>query len=331
MAATACYGLHPANAETVNYIIQRAEVYSTLGVVAALLCFVAWPRQRKWGWYLIPAVAADLSKAPALIFPFILLVYVWLFEEGPLRQRLRATLPAFLATAAGAILTARMTPPTFQGGATSDSLYRLTQPWVVLHYFKTFFLPTGLSADTDWTYLDPFSAQAIAGYLFVIALLAAAFYTARRRETAPIAFGLFWFSLALLPTSLMPLAEVTNDHRMFFPFVGLALAVFWTLRLATQARIRSVLPRPVLLRAALVVVLAAEAAGTHARNQVWHTEESLWQDVAAKSPRNARGLMNYGITFANRGDHLTALSYLERARDYSFLEVSNPAAKAGGF
>ena len=41
--AAACYGLHPANAETVNYIIQRADLYSTLGVVASLLWFVALP------------------------------------------------------------------------------------------------------------------------------------------------------------------------------------------------------------------------------------------------------------------------------------------------
>jgi len=312
LAATACYGLHPANAETVNYIIQRADLYSTLGVVASLLCFMAWPRQRRWGWYLIPAVAADLSKAPALIFPLILLAYVWLFEE----KRWRSTIPAFVVTAAAAILTAKMTPPTFQAGAASDSLYRITQPWVALHYFKSFFLPTGLSADTDWTYVQLFSPQAIAGYLFVIALLAAAFYTARRRETRPIAFGIFWFFLALLPTSLMPLAEVTNDHRMFFPFVGLALAVFWTVHLATQARM------PVLLKTGLIiVVLAAEAAGTHARNQVWRTEESLWQDVTAKSPRNARGLMNYGITFMPR-DYASALIYLVRA------EALNPGYHA---
>ena len=328
LAATACYGLHPANAETLNYIVQRAEVYSTLGVIASLLCFIAWPQHRKYGWYLIPALAADLSKAPALIFPLILLAYVWLFED----KRWRSTLPAFLVTTAAAILTAKMTPATFQGGATSDSLYRLTQPWVALHYFKSFFLPTGLSADTDWTYLDPFSLEAIAGYLFVIALLAAAVYTARRRETRAIAFGLFWFFLALLPTSLMPLAEVTNDHRMFFPFVGLSLAVFAAVHLAlSEPRPRPSEPRPLgsglyPVLFTLAIVFAAEAAGTHARNQVWHSEESLWQDVAAKSPRNARGLMNYGITFANRGDHLTALSYLERAQalmpDYSFLEMN---------
>ena len=35
------YGLHPANAETVNYIIQRGDVYATLGVVAGLLFYIA--------------------------------------------------------------------------------------------------------------------------------------------------------------------------------------------------------------------------------------------------------------------------------------------------
>src|SRR6185369_1895576 len=82
LLAAACYGLHPANAETVNYIIQRGDLYATLGVVASLLCFAALPGQRKWGWYLIPAVLAYLSKAPALIYPLLLLAYVFLFEEA---------------------------------------------------------------------------------------------------------------------------------------------------------------------------------------------------------------------------------------------------------
>ena len=322
--ATACYGLHPANAETINYIIQRGDVYNTLGTVATLLWFAARPEQRKRGWYLIPALVASFAKAPALIFPLILLAYVWLFEEGSLGSRLRATLPAFVAAAVAAIITARMTPPVFQGGAASPDLYRLTQPWVALHYFKSFFLPTELSADTDWTYLQPFSLQAIAGYLFVIGLVAAAFYTARRRETRPIAFGIVWFFLALAPTSLMPLSEVTNDHRMFFPFVGLTLAIFWSLRLATQARIRLRTDKlPVLLWAALIiVVLAAEAAGTRQRNLVWRTEDSLWLDVARKSPQNPRGLMNCGASLVASGKYAEALPYLERAKDLQPANVS---------
>ena len=323
LAATACFGLHPAIAETVNYVIQRADLYSTLGVVASLLCFIAWPARRKQCWYLLPALAACLSKAPALIFPFIFLAYVWIFEE----KRWRSTIPAFIAGAAAAILTVKMTPPSFQAGAASDSLYRLTQPWIALHYFRSFFLPTQLSADTDWTYIDPTGGQAFAGYVFVIALLAAAYFAARRKETRPIAFGLLWFLLALAPTSLMPLGEVTNDHRMFFPFVGLTLAVMWSLYLVTPARAPISILAPV-----LIVILAAEAVGTHRRNEVWRTEETLWQDVAQKSPHNARGLMNYGITFMPR-DYTSALIYLIRAEalmpTYYAIEFNLGRAYAG--
>src|SRR6185369_6289296 len=177
-------------------------------------------------------------------------------------QAARKIAVAFAVTGVGVLLTMGMTPSSFEGGASSGALYRLTQPWVALHYFKSFFLPTELSADTDWTYVSgAFSGEALAGYLFVAALLGAAFYLARRQETKPIAFGLFWFLLALAPTSLMPLAEVTNDHRMFFPFVGLALAVFWSLRLV----LLRFLTNRIWVRAsvaALVVVMTAEAAGT---------------------------------------------------------------------
>ena len=50
----------------------------------------------------------------------------------------------------------------------------------------------------------------------------------RRREHRPISFGIFWFLGALAPTSLFVLSEVENDHRIFFPFVGLMLSVTWS-------------------------------------------------------------------------------------------------------
>jgi len=81
LLATAWYGLHPAMAETVNYVIQRGDLYSTLGVIGAILTYAAAPNLRKYGVYLLPAAAALLSKPPALVFPALLLLYIWLFEE----------------------------------------------------------------------------------------------------------------------------------------------------------------------------------------------------------------------------------------------------------
>jgi tetratricopeptide (TPR) repeat protein len=338
LLAAACYGLHPANAETVNYIIQRADLYSALGVVASLLWFAAYPAQRNRGWYLIPAVAAYLSKAPALIYPLILLAYVYLFEQyGKWWPALRATLPAWVVTAAVAILTKAMTPASYSPGAVSASLYRLTQPWVALHYFKCFFLPTDLSADNGWGYVNgPFSGDAIAGYIFVVGLAAVAVRVSRQTETRPVAFGIAWFLMALLPTSLMPLADVANDHRMFFPFVGLALAVFWALRLALFRGTERLTSRPALLPGALTaaaVLLALAAVGTHDRNEVWRTEETLWRDVTVKNPNNDRGLFNYANILMSRGDFAGGLPYLERAKTFKssdpVLEVRLAIAYAG--
>ena len=147
----------------------------------------------------------------------------------------------------------------------------------------------------------------------------------------PIAFGVGWFLVALLPTALTPLAEVANDHRMFFPFVGLTLAMVWgAWLLMTHAE------APVLRRWAvplIVAVLVAESIGVSARNRVWHSDESLWHDVTVKSPTNGRGLMNYGLTLMARGDYPGAIGYFERALvftpDYPLLHVNLGIAYGG--
>ena len=51
----AWFGLHPAMAETVNYVIQRGDLYCTLGSVAALLVYARYPSLRRMG--LLPAPA----------------------------------------------------------------------------------------------------------------------------------------------------------------------------------------------------------------------------------------------------------------------------------
>ena len=102
----------------------------------------------------------------------------------------------------------------------------LTQPFVIVHYVFSLFMPIHLSADTQWPLVvDPLDVRLLAGLAFIGAGLAAAWVTSRRRETRPIAFGVLWFFVALAPTSsIVPLAEPMNDHRMYFPFVGLMLA-----------------------------------------------------------------------------------------------------------
>jgi len=75
-----------------------------------------------------------------------------------------------------------------------------------------------------------------------------------------------------------------------------------------------------------MAILAAHAYGTHQRNRVWRTDESLWLDVTEKSPENGRGLMNYGLIQMEQGQWKAAEEYFSRALqyspDYSYLHVN---------
>ena len=326
--ATALYGLHPVSAETVNYIIQRAEIYSSVGVIAGLVLYIRFPKLRRTGVYLAPVILGILSKPPAAVFAGILFVYIFLFEENRrLAPSIKRCIPALIACLAAGAFVLHMEAGTFKPGGDNPFLYRLTQPSVTWHYFRSFFWPSSLSADSDFKLVDGFAdLRVIFGLIFVVALCAVAWISARTPRTRPIAFGIAWFLMALLPVAWVPLSEVENDHRMFFPFVGLALAVVWTVRLFTGSDVRS-------LAVSAVLVLAVCAYGTHQRNQVWRTEESLWRDVTEKSPLNGRGHMNYGLTQMSKGDYTAALASFNRALpltpNYSTLHINIAIADGG--
>jgi len=335
--SVAWYLLHPVGAETINYIIARSDSLSTLFVILSFVLFFHAPACRRFHLYLLPLAAGCLAKPIAAVFAPLLLVYVLLFEENPSwTDPFRKTLPSFVFCLILLAFIGKMDPPTWVPGGTSRYHYVITQPYVILRYFTTFFLPLGLSADTDWKPLASVAdVRFVAGSLFVAALLFFAIGAARKERLRPISFGILWFLIALLPTSLIPLAEVTNDHRVFFPYVGLVMAVSWTLALAMARWKESAPPGRAFSRwaaAGIAILLAAYAYGTHQRNTVWRSEETLWRDVARKSPENARGLMNYGLALMRKGDYRGAEKYftdaLMKSPSYSYLHVNMGVLKA---
>ncbi|MEO6924191.1 MAG: tetratricopeptide repeat protein, partial [Bryocella sp.] len=330
LLAVAWYGLHPVMAETVNYIIQRGDIYSTIGVVGALALYARLPKLRRTGLYLLPFVFGILSKPPAIVLPALLFAYVAYFEADNKRwsRATLATLPSLIVGVAAMWLQSAMTPKTYAPSTLSTFDYCITQPFVLLRYFGSFFLPIHLNVDTDLKAFNGFTANALWGFLFLAVLVFAIWLTARRKTLRPISFGLLWFLVASIPTSVYKLSEVENDHRMYMPFVGLALAVTWALWLLVE-RLANQHPAKPVRRIALVsslLLLTAYGYGVHVRNRVWRTEESLWQDDVQKSPHNGRGLMIYGLALMGRGDYPGAISYFERALlytpNYSALEIN---------
>lgn len=323
----AFYGLHPANADTVNYIVASAEIISTLGIVASFAVYAAFPHLRRYCIYVLPAAIAVLAKPPAAIFPVLFAAYLVLFSGSSAKRRLSEVAVPFLICAAALLVVQAMTPKSWVAGARDAHNYLITQPYVTLLYFKTFFWPVGISADYD---LNPFTTtddpRFWAGFAFVVVLATMSIFAARVNKTRVIGFGLLWFLIALLPTSLFPLAEVINDHRTFLPYIGLVIALAGAVSLLFQVQFAQRVFMKVAFTLTILLIIAASAYATFQRNKVWQTEETLWGDVTIKSPQNPRGLMNYGNTLMAKGDFISALDYfhhaLALAPQYSVLFVN---------
>lgn len=309
VAVAGLFALHVGNSEVGNYISARSETLSAIGVLAALLLFARGGVWRRRYLYLVPMVLGAMAKTPAVLFAPLLFFWVALVDEqfsprgmhsvdgrSALKRAALAALPAFVAAIALYLFVEGMNPASQTYGGGSRLPYMWTQAWVWVRYAAMFFVPTGLSADTDWTILrSPFDARVVVGLALLVLSVWAAWRASTSRAGRPIAFGLAWYWIGLVPATVIPLAEVTNDHRAFFSYIGLAMAVVWAGVLAVR-KLAAPDAAPRIAALIMTVVLVAHAVGTRERNRVWATDASLWADVVRVSPGNARGLMNYGLT-----------------------------------
>lgn len=327
------YAVHPVNAETVNYMISRSDLISTALVFTALVVYQYFPGLRNRYLYLIPVLLGALAKPTAIMFFPLLMLHQLLFEQQvSLLAPGQWSFPKLIKNSWVAALTCvgiyffiqHMESGYFEAGGMDKTGYWLTQPAVWLHYLSQFFLPFQLSADTDWAVFPrPLPAKAWLGFAYSLLLLGAALWFSRSSKLRPLSYGILWFFICLVPTSAVPLAEVLNDHRMFFPFAGFIMVLGWGLWLLYERF--SLLGRNLLL-VLVGLIITGYGLGCMKRNTVWKTEESLWKDVTEKSPKNGRGWMNYGLTLMGKGSYTEAESCFRKGLvycpAYSYLHVN---------
>ena len=347
--STAFFCLHTANAETINYISARTDSFSTLMVVFAFVIYQYKIQWRRKHIYLIPFSVGLFVKEPTIMFAPLLFLYHLFFEQKlsvvdimKKGQRIKfigsglTALPALVIGIAYFIFSRMMTPPTWTSGSNEIVAYLITQPFVVLHYINNFYFPFNLSADTDWGLIrNIFDDRLIIGLIFIVTMLVISIKISVTLSLRLVSFGILWFFLALLPTSsIFPLSEVLNDHRVFFPYIGLVLV---TVTLIVQLivkfeKIFSTHRNKIKVTIFSFLFLGIHAYGVHQRNKIWSSGETLWKDVTIKSPNNARGLMNYGNSLMARGDYAGAENCYVRGIKlwpaYSYLYVNMGVLKA---
>ena len=137
-----------------------------------------------------------------------------------------------------------------------------------------------------------------------------------------IAFGVLWFFITLsIESSILPLAMVIDEYRVYLPsagfFLALASAVVLLLRQGPQF-IRPGRPawgrRFTKVAAALfALIILGLASATYARNTLWKDKISLWEDVVSKNPNSPKAYNNLGIAYYEKGIYDKAIEMYKLA------------------
>jgi hypothetical protein len=290
--AAAVFVVHPLQAEAVDYVWGRSIV------LAALLCFAAWRewiKENPWRavlWF----AAALLAKEEVAAFPLVLLA-LDRKKRGPI-----AVMLAMSAAAAARIVYATSVTPGAVAGiqaGISPWRYFLAEGPVLWRYARLFVAPWGFTVDPEITV--PPVWLGLAAWAIMIG---AAVWLWRRKV---------WLALpliVLLPSSsLFPASDLAADRRMY-----LAIGVLGLL-CAALPRVKAPWPH---------LMIAALAAVSVARTEVWRSDERLWREAVERAPEKARPL----IQLARNVSAPEALGLLEQARQ---LAPNDPsvASEAG--
>src|SRR6266446_1276223 len=324
--ASAFFLLHPVQTESVTYISSRSELLSTFFYLAGLLVFVLWP-ERRIGFVCSLAVGVMYffgigSKETVVTLPASILLYDFLFvskaEFRPLLSRWRFYI-TFVAGAAGAvyILLTRILRGTVGAGLPGHLTvwqYFLTELRVLVIYVRLVFFPIGLNLDYDVRPSNsPLEPAVIASVLFLCALLALAWVLLRRMPV--FAFSILWFFITLSPTSsVVVIADIIFEHRLYLPMIGICLSFPLFLELVyRKLRERFAIPGTAVAYSCLL--LSVFAVGTIMRNHTWGDEVRLWEDAVSKSPQKARPYNALAWAYYKRAQYDRAVVVLQNGSD----------------
>jgi tetratricopeptide (TPR) repeat protein len=316
--------VHPLQTQAVTYLVQRAE--SLVGLLYLLTVYWAAramepDASRRWRILAVIACALGMAtKEVAATTPLLVLLYDRIFWSASWRELWRKRWPfylALLATEAILILLMLGSPrpeSTGFGVNTSPWHYLLTQAQIIpLVYLRLCFWPSGQALDYGWPVAQS-PGDWLAGGIIMLVLLLGSLYALWKKP--PVGYLGAWFFLILGPTSsLIPILDPVYEHRMYLSLAAVVVAVVLAAYLLSK-RLQKILPAGPKIAAALaggIIVLLGTLSWQ--RNNVYQSEEKLWQDNIAKRPGYWRPYGNLGGTYMRTGQYEKSLeNYRQAAR-----------------
>ncbi len=306
--------VHPLQTQSVTYVVQRCESLAGLLYLSCLYCVIRGTHsQRRTLWYLGAIACVWIgtgTKEVIATAPVVILLYDRAFLSSSWTNALRARWSLYVALTSswcwllgtvGTTLTAETGSAGFNAPVISPMEHLLTQSGVILHYLKLVVWPHPLCLDYYWPIARSTPAIVLSGLLVISLLLTCLWAMARRPALGFLGLSAF---LILAPTSsIVPIADLAVEHRMYLPLATLIVLVLLAGRvlLSRAAERFHRLSGARVGVAALVLVLSSFTLLTVLRNNDYQSVESIWGSVLAVRPSNPRAFNEIGRVLYEQG------------------------------
>ncbi|MGO9526362.1 MAG: glycosyltransferase family 39 protein, partial [Verrucomicrobiia bacterium] len=290
--AALVFAIHPVNVATVAWISEQKNTLSMLFYLVAILLYLRFDEERRWGWYglsLAAFVLALLSKTAVVMLPVVLLGCVWWLHRTVRVRDVLSSVPLFVLSLVMGLVNIWFEYYRSMGGHALRTVgfpFRLAAAgWVPWFYLYKALLPANLMVIYPQWEID---ASRWVAYLPGIVLIGslALFWWKRHTWGRPWFFGLGYFVVTLFPVlgffeQSFYRFSLVADHWQYYSIIGvIALAVAAgesvCRRMGEQGRYAGIV--------ACVAVVMVLGAATWRRSGVYAGEETLWRDNVAKNP-----------------------------------------------
>ncbi|MCC6681557.1 MAG: tetratricopeptide repeat protein [Phycisphaeraceae bacterium] len=328
---------HPLNTQAVTYIIQRGEslmaAFFLASMYAAIRQWQSPTSTGRWLWAIACVAAALLatwSKEVAIVLPGVLLAYDWvMLRPGSLKAwlRRRGALTAALCLVSAWLMLRSLGTATQEGSSAGFGLpvvgpfgYLISQSGVILHYLRLAFWPDVLVLDYFWMPAiphdtpSPYVTTLVMRFVFwqslaIGGLLIASLIGLIRRQWWAFC-GVAFFMILAPTSSVMPIADLAVEHRMYLPLTCVVAIVV----IAAGLLIRWIAPSKAAKIGAAILILTTAALGSRTviRNFDYLSPIHLWDKMVIDRPDNPRAWQNLGALLLADGREDEALFCFER-------------------
>jgi protein O-mannosyl-transferase len=356
----AVFGVHPMHVESVAWVSERKDVLYGFFFLSGLLAYIKYltEHKRRYLWLIFSFVLFILScfsKATAVVFPVVLLLLNFWFQDKNKEQSVKSALleivnpkklffllPFFAVSVFfGLMATQIQSGKNFMGmlkflkehndvinvvGPVSTLQHIQIGSYGFFTYIVKFFLPVNLSPFYPYPTLQEFNhgSFSITMWIAFLALLFTIFLVVRSLRKSKLYFfsiGFYFISIALVLQFISVGTAVIAERYSYLPYIGLAFLPA-TIIMNKPVKIRRVL---LIISGCFIIILMIL---TRQQIKVWHDSETLWSQVIERHPnlelaRRARGKYYYMLSSSAENE-----SKRRKLEDKAWTDF-NLALKAG--